>query len=110
MAIENLGESGHSYFLHPAFPAGEAKKDGCFIIGDAAGLATVDLGEGIGPAIQTGLMCAGEIDGVTALTMAVRGVAVESAQMLADNGADQVVAGSNPLTPTRIHYPLGSFF
>lgn len=62
-AIENLGESGHSYFLHPMVDRGEAKKDGCFVIGDSAGLASVDLGEGIRPAIQTGLMCAGEIIG-----------------------------------------------
>jgi flavin-dependent dehydrogenase len=61
--INNLGESGHSYFLHPAVNGGDAKNDGCFVIGDSAGLATVDLGEGIGPAIETGLMSAGEIIG-----------------------------------------------
>jgi len=29
-----------------------------FIIGDAAGLATLDMGEGIGPAIQSGIRAA----------------------------------------------------
>jgi len=32
--------------------------DNAFIIGDAAGLATLDMGEGIGPAIESGLLAA----------------------------------------------------
>ncbi len=60
-AIENFGEAGHPYYLNSEH--GEIKQDRCYLIGDAAGLATVDLGEGIGPAIESALMAAGEITG-----------------------------------------------
>ncbi|NIW39057.1 MAG: NAD(P)/FAD-dependent oxidoreductase, partial [candidate division Zixibacteria bacterium] len=46
----------HVYHLHRSLP--EIQRDGAFLIGDAAGLATVDMGEGIGPAIQSGLRAA----------------------------------------------------
>jgi hypothetical protein len=32
-----------------------------YLVGDAAGLATVDMGEGIGPAIQSGILAAESI-------------------------------------------------
>ena len=60
-AAANLEETGHPYFLYTA--AGEVKRDNCFLIGDSAGLATADLGEGIGPAVESGLMAAQEILG-----------------------------------------------
>ncbi len=47
---------GYSYFLKgrsTAFRNGNA-----FLVGDAAGLATIDMGEGIGPAIQSGIRVA----------------------------------------------------
>jgi len=34
------------------------RKGNAFIVGDAAGLATLDMGEGIGPAVQSGLLAA----------------------------------------------------
>jgi hypothetical protein len=43
---EDLQEIGHPYFLFTR--GGEVKRDNCFLIGDSAGLASVDLGEGIG--------------------------------------------------------------
>jgi menaquinone-9 beta-reductase len=58
---ENLQETGHPYFLFTR--DGEVKRDNCFLIGDSAGLASVDLGEGIGPAVESGLMTAREILG-----------------------------------------------
>jgi menaquinone-9 beta-reductase len=58
---ENLQETGHPYFLFTR--DGEVKCDNCFLIGDSAGLASVDLGEGIGPAVESGLMAAREILG-----------------------------------------------
>lgn len=58
---ENLSETGHPYFLYTW--TGDVKRDNCFLIGDSAGLATVDLGEGIGPAVESGLMAAQEILG-----------------------------------------------
>ena len=57
----DLQETGHPYFLFSA--KGDVKRDRCFLIGDSAGLASVDLGEGIGPAVESGLMAAREILG-----------------------------------------------
>jgi menaquinone-9 beta-reductase len=61
---ENIRETGHPYYLFER--QGEIKRDNCFLIGDSAGLASVDLGEGIGPAVESGLMAAGEILGLGA--------------------------------------------
>ncbi len=58
---ENLKDTGHPYFLFTY--KGEIKNDNCFLIGDSAGLASVDMGEGIGPAIESGLLAAQEIIG-----------------------------------------------
>ncbi len=58
---EGLKAKGHPYFL--LSDGGAVKRDGCFLIGDSAGLASVDLGEGIGPAVESGLMAAREIAG-----------------------------------------------
>lgn len=41
----------------------DVRKGNAFIVGDAAGLATADLGEGIGPAVQSGLAAARQITG-----------------------------------------------
>lgn len=60
----DLQETGHPYFLYSG--AGEVKRDNCFLIGDSAGLASVDLGEGIGPAVESGLLAAQEILGAGA--------------------------------------------
>jgi flavin-dependent dehydrogenase len=50
---------GHNYYLRQPLPAG--RLDNAYIIGDAAGLATLDLGEGIGPAIESGILAANSI-------------------------------------------------
>lgn len=55
----NYRPSAHSYYLRqrsPAMHIGNA-----FVIGDAAGIATLDMGEGIGPAIQSGIRAADAI-------------------------------------------------
>jgi len=57
----NLQETGHPYYLFNY--RGDVKRDNSFLIGDSAGLASVDLGEGIGPAVESGLMAAREILG-----------------------------------------------
>ncbi|HVN56182.1 MAG TPA: NAD(P)/FAD-dependent oxidoreductase [Anaerolineaceae bacterium] len=46
----------HSYFVRQNLK--QIRKDNAFLAGDAAGLATVDMGEGIGPAIRSGLLAA----------------------------------------------------
>jgi len=48
--------SGHSYYLRQAHPL--LKMDRAYIVGDAAGLATLDMGEGINPAVRSGLLAA----------------------------------------------------
>jgi flavin-dependent dehydrogenase len=50
---------GYNYYLRQPLPAGHL--DNAFVIGDAAGLATLDLGEGIGPAIESGILAADAI-------------------------------------------------
>lgn len=47
---------GYAYYLRQASP--ELRRDNALIVGDAAGLATRDLGEGIGPAVRSGLLAA----------------------------------------------------
>jgi flavin-dependent dehydrogenase len=56
-----LQETGHPYFLYSRI--GEVKRDNAYLIGDSAGLASVDLGEGIGPAVESGTMAAQDILG-----------------------------------------------
>jgi menaquinone-9 beta-reductase len=51
--------SGHSYYLRLKTP--ELRRENAFLTGDAAGLATLDMGEGISPAIQSGLLAADAI-------------------------------------------------
>jgi len=48
--------TGYSYYLRGQVEV--VRRDNAFITGDAAGLATRDLGEGIGPAIRSGLRAA----------------------------------------------------
>ena len=48
----------------PLFPARKSQARQLFFwLGDSAGLATLDLGEGIGPAVESGLMAANNILG-----------------------------------------------
>ena len=62
----SLKATGHPYFLFAY--EGDVRRDNCFLIGDSAGLASIDLGEGIGPAIESGKMAAAEIIGDGAYT------------------------------------------
>ena len=67
--------SGYSYYLRGRTDV--VRRGNAFITGDAAGLATRDLGEGIGPAIRSGLRAARailggesyELDDVTGLSI-----------------------------------------
>ncbi|HEY3787061.1 MAG TPA: NAD(P)/FAD-dependent oxidoreductase [Steroidobacteraceae bacterium] len=51
--------SGYSYFLRGRVEV--VRRDNAFITGDAAGLATRDMAEGIGPAVRSGLRAARSI-------------------------------------------------
>jgi menaquinone-9 beta-reductase len=50
---------GYSYYLRRKKPA--LRRGNAFLVGDALGLATRDMGEGIGPAIHSGLLAANAI-------------------------------------------------
>ncbi len=52
---------GYTYYVRS--PAKVGQCGNCFITGDAAGLATSDLAEGIGPAVESGLRAAEAIAG-----------------------------------------------
>jgi flavin-dependent dehydrogenase len=47
---------GHSYYLRQNLP--EVQIGNAYLVGDALGLATLDMGEGIGPAIKSGQLAA----------------------------------------------------
>ena len=51
--------SGYSYYLRGKVD--EVRKGNAYLVGDAAGLATCDMGEGIGPAVESGLLAARSI-------------------------------------------------
>lgn len=57
----NLKPSSHGYYLYTE--QGEVKQNNCCLIGDSAGLASLDFGEGICAAIESGLLAADEILG-----------------------------------------------
>jgi flavin-dependent dehydrogenase len=50
---------GYAYYVRQEQP--ELRRDNALIVGDAVGLATLDMGEGIGPAIRSGLLAAESI-------------------------------------------------
>lgn len=58
---QTITGSGHGFSVF--IDQGQVKQDNCYLIGDAAGLATLDLAEGIHPAVQSGLLAANDILG-----------------------------------------------
>jgi menaquinone-9 beta-reductase len=55
----NFHPAGHSYRLRTKNLKG--RQGNALLIGDSLGLATLDMGEGIGPAIQSGILAANSI-------------------------------------------------
>ena len=58
---------GYVYYIRDRVD--QCRIDNAFIIGDAAGLATTDLGEGIGPAVESGMRAADAIINNTQFTL-----------------------------------------
>jgi len=56
---DDYDPKGYSYFLRGN--ANAVRNNNAFVIGDAAGLATRDMCEGIGPAVKSGLLVAASI-------------------------------------------------
>jgi flavin-dependent dehydrogenase len=69
---------GYSYYLRGNVDS--VRIDNAFIVGDAVGLATVDLCEGIGPAVQSALLAADAITGEREYSL--RGIARRSGRGL----------------------------
>lgn len=89
---------GHTYYLRGK--TGVVEKDNAFIAGDAAGLATRDMGEGIGPAIESGILTARAIAGGNPYS--VHSVTRYSApQILGGMGAKKPSARKKTAPPTR---------
>lgn len=53
---------GHPYYLGDR--RGQLAREGAYLVGDAAGLATWDLAEGIGPAVESGILGARDLLGL----------------------------------------------
>lgn len=50
---------GYAYYIRQ--DTGPVQQDNAYLVGDAAGLATIDMGEGIGPAVRSGILAARSI-------------------------------------------------
>jgi len=96
--------TGYSYYLRGEVEV--VRRDNAFITGDAAGLATRDLGEGIGPAIRSGLRAAAAIvdgrpyrlDDVTGLSVSsiARSMFTRAAHTLGATGRSRRAPGGGP--------------
>ena len=65
---DDYDPKGYSYFLRGNVNA--VRDNNAFVIGDAAGLATRDMCEGIGPAVKSGLLVAASITSGTEYSLA----------------------------------------
>lgn len=81
--VAGFKAKGHPYYLYGG--TRKLRAPGIWLIGDSGGLASVDLGEGIGPAIESGLMAAAEIAGGPAY-------APETVTQYSTNGLVQKIA------------------
>ena len=63
IAEEEFGWTPDASHFRPAHRTAEVRRGDCVLIGDAAGLASRDLGEGIAPAVESGIAAAAEIAG-----------------------------------------------
>ena len=75
----SLRPAGYSYYIRGNVDT--VALDNAFLVGDSAGLATVDLCEGIGPAVQSALLASEAITNNTDYRL--RGIARRSGQGLA---------------------------
>ena len=91
---EDLNPSGYSYFLRGNVDAVSA--DNAYLVGDAAGLATRDMCEGIGPAVKSGLLAAQSI--VTGTEYSLADIATLSGGGFASRLLERRFAGEDQQT------------
>ncbi len=87
---------GYSYFLRGAIDG--ASRDDAYLVGDALGLATRDMCEGIGPAIRSGLYAAEAIVDGSAYTL--QGIAALSGSGRPSRWLERRFAGANEMRAT----------
>jgi len=90
---DDYDPKGYSYYLHGDVT--EVRTGNAFIVGDAAGLATRDMCEGIGPAVKSGLLAARSI--VSGNEYSLAGIDRCSGGGLASRLLERQFVGKDPL-------------
>ncbi len=96
--VSDYDPKGYSYFLRGAI--GGASRDNAYITGDALGLATRDMCEGIGPAIRSGLLAADAI--VNSREYSLQGIAALSGGGWPSRWLERRFAGANKTRATLL--------
>jgi geranylgeranyl reductase family protein len=91
---------GHAYLLYP-HARRTLVQDGVLLIGDAAGLAYAQSGEGIRPAVESGLLAAKVIMGCRS-DYSARGLSAYPQQLEKRFGVQQPHSGLGDRIPTRL--------
>lgn len=90
----HLLPKGYSYYLRGNVD--RVRQGNAFVVGDAAGLATRDMCEGIGPAVESGLLAATAI--VSGSDYALHGIASLTGNSFASRVLGRKFAGADTLT------------
>jgi flavin-dependent dehydrogenase len=85
-----LDPKGHSYYLRGDVDA--VRRGNAYIVGDAVGLATRDMCEGIGPAIKSARLAARSITGASEYTL--QELPVHSGNSIVSRWLDRKFAGA----------------
>lgn len=96
---------GHAYLFYPQRRPRRVVDDGVLLIGDAAGLAYPQSGEGIRPAVESALLAAGVID-AAAGDYSAAALASYAEQLSARFGARQAAPAALPWLPMRLKRAL----
>ncbi len=91
VSYDDYEPKGFSYYLRGE--EGVVRTDNAFIVGDAAGLATRDMCEGIGPAVRSGLLAADAIVNGTDYSIAT--ISKFSGTGFASKALERQFAGAN---------------
>ena len=96
--FDDYHPSGYSYYLRGS--GGAVSNGNAYLVGDAAGLATVDMCEGIGPAIKSGLLVAEAI--VTGADYSLDGISRYSGSGFASAMLERKFAGKASEDPYQV--------
>jgi geranylgeranyl reductase family protein len=96
---------GHAYLVYPQRRPRRVVDDGVLLIGDAAGLAYPQSGEGIRPAVESAMLAAGVIE-AAAGDYSTAALAPYAEQLAARFGARQAAPSALPWLPARFKRAL----